>query len=150
MNLKRLESRLIKDEGYRAKAYLDSDANPPTWTIGYGSTRWLNRMVEKDDIVLPIDARRLLRADIFGAIIDAQKLFPRFEELNSCRQEVLISMAYQMGYHRLAKFTDLRAASDELDYAKMAEEMVDSKWFRRFKTRAQRLVAAMRTGDWVV
>jgi lysozyme len=150
MNLKRLESRLIKDEGYRAQAYLDTAANPPTWTIGYGTTRWINRPVDKGDQVLPSDARRLLRADIFGAILDAQKLFPRFEELSSVRQEVLISMAYQLGGPRFKKFKKMRAAADELDYPKMAEEMVDSKWFRKFTTRAQRLVAAMRTGDWVV
>ena len=147
MNLHRLETRVMRDEGYRGNAYLDSAGIP---TIGYGSTRLPGfGPVKLGDNITPDDAKTLLRGDLWGAILDAENLFPRFHEMNSVRQEVLANMAYNLGRSRLARFTRMRAAADDLDYQQMAEEMVDSNWYRQVKTRAQRLVVAMRTGDWV-
>lgn len=151
VNLKRLEERVMKDEGYRGNAYLDDIAVPPTWTVGYGTTRLPGvGPVKSGDYLSPEDAKRLLRGDLFGAILDAESLFSRFHEMNSVRQEVLANMAYQLGGPRLAKFRKLVTASDRLDYQTMAEEMIDSLWYRaQSGHRGQRLVAAMRTGDWV-
>lgn len=146
MNLKRLESRVMNDEGFRARPYLDTENVP---TIGYGSTRLLGHPVQMDQGAITADAARLqLRADLWGAILDAQDLFPRFEEMNSVRQEVLSNMAYNLGRNRLSGFRKLQQAADQLDYEWMAEEMVDSHWFNQVGTRAKRLVAAMRLGDW--
>ena len=150
MNLKRLEDRAMKDEGFRAKAYLDKRANPPTWTVGYGSTQWLGRAVQPGDSILAVDAKRLLRADLYGAILGAESLFARMHEMNSVRQEVLVNMAYQMGRHRLGGFRKMIAASEELHYREMAEQMIDSMWYREQSGhRGQRLVAAMKSGEWL-
>ena len=146
MNLKRLETRVIQDEGYSSKPYRDSVG---VLTIGYGTTRWIGREVMPADKVLPADARRFLRADLYGAILDAQKIFPRFEEMNSVRQEVLANMTYNLGPNRLAGFKKMIAALDDLDYKTAAREMIDAKWFKQVGGRGQRLVAAMRTGDWI-
>ncbi len=145
MQLKRLEDRVMRDEGYRAKAYQDTQG---IWTIGYGTTRLIGRPVQSGDSILPDDAKRLLRADLYTAILDAQGLFERFEEMNSVRQEVLVNLAYNIGRTSLSGFVRLRMAAQQLDYKGMAEEMVDSLWFKQVKSRAQRLVAAMRVGDW--
>jgi len=147
MNLKRLETRVMQDEGFSARPYLDTEGVP---TIGYGSTRLLGRPVQMADPTITADvARQQLRADLWGAILDAEDLFPRLHEMNHVRQEVLANMAYNLGRSRLSGFTKLRAAADLLDFQAMARELVSSKWFGQVGGRAQRLVAAMRTGDWV-
>lgn len=147
MNLKRLETRVMQDEGFRARPYLDTVGVP---TIGYGSTRLLGSPIRMDQGAISADAaRQQLRADLWGAILDAQDLFPRFEEMNSVRQEVIANMAYNIGRNRLSGFVKLREAADQLDYEWMAEEMVDSRWFEQVGDRAKRLVAAMRMGDWM-
>ena len=145
MNFRRLETQIIQDEGYRSRAYWDEIGKK--WTIGYGTTRWFQRAVNKGDRLLPVDARRFLRADLYTALIDAQKLFPRFEEMNSVRQEVLVNMSFQLGRPRLSLFVRLREAADSLDYEKMADEMFHSLWYRQSGRRSERLVVAMRIGD---
>jgi lysozyme len=147
INLHRLQERVMKDEGFRAKSYLDTEGIP---TIGYGTTRWPGMgEVQLGESILPEDAKTLLRGDLWGAILDAEHIFTRFHEMNAVRQEVLANMAYNLGRSRLAGFKKMIAAAFELDYKKMAEEMVDSKWYKQVGGRAQRLVAAMRTGEWI-
>jgi len=147
MNLERLEKRLMKDEGYSRVAYLDTVG---VWTIGFGSTRLFGQPVKEDDSVTEDVARIQLRADIYGAIIDAAQIFPRFNELDDVRQEVLINMSYNLGSHKLTQFKNLRSAVDALEFRRAAEEMVDSKWFTQVGGRGQRLVAAMKTGQWAI
>lgn len=145
MNLKRLEQRVMNDEGFRATAYLDTVG---VWTVGYGSTTLFGRPVKEGDKVTPEQARLQLRADLYGAMICAADLFPRLNELNDVRQEVLVNMSYNLGPNRLAQFRNLRSAIDHLEYRRAAEEMVDSKWYTQVGGRGQRLVAAMKTGQW--
>lgn len=146
MNLKRLEARVMKDEGFRAKAYQDTVG---VWTIGYGSTRLIGKAVHPGDEITPGDAKRLLRSDLFASILAAELIFDRFHEMSPVRQEILANMAYNLGLKGLSRFKKMIEAADELDYKEMAREMVDSKWYRQVGSRSQRLVAAMRTGDWV-
>jgi lysozyme len=133
MKYVRLESRICLDEGFRATPYLDTVGVP---TIGYGTTAILGVAVSLRHPAITDDvARQILRQDLFTACIDAQALFKRFDELNHVRQEVLANIG-------------LIKALDSLDYTDAAQHMTDSKWYRQVKTRAERLVAAMRTGSW--
>jgi lysozyme len=146
MKYVRLESRICLDEGFRATPYLDTVGVP---TIGYGTTAILGVAVSLRHPAITDDvARQILRQDLFTACIDAQALFKRFDELNHVRQEVLANMAFNLGKTRLSKFIGLIKALDSLDYTDAAQHMTDSKWYRQVKTRAERLVAAMRTGSW--
>lgn len=137
----------MKDEGFRGNAYLDTVGVP---TIGYGTTS-LPGMgpVKMGDFLTPDDAKRLLRGDLWGAILDAESLFSRFHEMNSVRQEVLANMAYNLGRKGLSGFKKMIAAGEDLDFEEMANQGRDSKWFKQVGGRGQRLMAAMRTGDWV-
>ena len=146
MNFERLEARVCLDEGFKAEPYLDTENVP---TIGYGTTRILGKAASMNDpaIMEPI-ARQLLRADLFVACLDAQTLFPRFNDMNSVRQEVLANLAYNLGYSRLSGFTQLLFAAESLDYEKMAAELKDSKWFRQVGQRGMRLYYAMLRGEW--
>lgn len=148
MDLKRLEVRIMKAEGFRAAPYLDTKG---VATIGYGSTSWMGRPVTMHLIhVAPEVARIQLRADLFQAVIDARALFTTFDEMNSARQEVLVEMAYNLGKTRLAGFHDLISCADSLDYEGMAAEMKDSKWYREDvgKSRSEPMIEAMALGYW--
>jgi hypothetical protein len=50
-------------------------------------------------------------------------------------------MCFQLGRPRLSKFKNLIAAVEDLDWAKMADEMEDSNWYRQTTNRAVRLIA---------
>ena len=49
-------------------------------------------------------------------------------------------MCFQLGRPRLSKFKNMIAAVEDLDWAKMADEMEDSNWYRQTPNRAQRLI----------
>lgn len=145
MNFKTLEIAVMKDEGFRAEPYLDSVGVP---TIGYGTTVIMGKKVTLDDPVInPKDARHLLRADLYGAAIDAQDLFWNFATMNDVRQGVLVNMVYNLGKRGLAGFIKMLAAAEVLDYSVMADEMTDSKWYRQVGKRGVRLANEMRFGQ---
>ena len=145
MNFERLEKAIMRDEGYRSRPYLDTVGVP---TIGYGSTCILGIPVTLAMPALSITAARdLLRADLYGALVDAQALFSRFDEMDGVRQEVLVNMAYNLGRSRLGNFRKLIRHGLDLSYQRMADEMQDSKWYRQVGFRSRRLVAEMRSGE---
>ena len=144
MNFNRLETRVMNDEGFRARPYLDSVG---VATIGYGSTRVLGEPVSMDWLTIEADvARQLLRGDLYQALVDAQAVFSRFDDLNDVRQEVIVNMTYNLGRRGLAGFKRMIKKSDDLDYVGMAFEMQDSKWFDQVGSRSIRLVLEMRSG----
>lgn len=144
MNYHRLEAAIMEDEGFRSKPYLDTEGVP---TIGYGCTNILGQPVTMDTPrITPANARVLLRAAIFEALIDAETLFPRLAEMPWVRQEVIVNMAYNLGRYRLSRFTKLRRAAEALDYTEMARQMEDSRWYNQVGLRAVRLVRQMETG----
>jgi lysozyme len=145
MNLLRLEQQVMQDEGFRDTAYLDT---VNVWTIGFGTTRMYGRAVHEGDTITAAEARIHLRADLYGAIITAKKVFPLLDKMNDVRQEVLVNMAYNLGETRLRKFKKMIIAHDNLNFTDMAREMVDSKWYRQVGGRGQRLVHAMKMGRW--
>jgi lysozyme len=49
-------------------------------------------------------------------------------------------MCFQLGRPRLSKFKNMIAAVEDHDWAKMADEMEDSTWFKQTPERAQRLI----------
>lgn len=144
MDLAALEQTVMRDEGFRRNPYLCSAGYP---TQGYGSRTMFGRLVTlASDPVTTEQARIQLRADLYQAILDAQALFERFNELNDARQEVLISMAYVLGRSGLANFKRLRGAAWMLRYELMADEIEDSRMYRQIGNRGARLVEQMRTG----
>ena len=145
MDFRRLEKRIKVDEGFRSHPYLDT-AVPPVPTIGYGTTMIMGEPVTMETPPISEDAAAVfLRADIYDALKRAQDIFPRFNEMNDVRQEVLVNMAYNLG-NRLRKFKNLRAAARNLSYPRMADEMRDSLWYSQVGYRAIRLTHEMRTG----
>jgi lysozyme len=146
MDLARLEQRIMRDEGYRPIAYQDT---VHVWTLGYGSTRINGVPVKELDICTKQSARVQLRSDIYQSIIDCHKLFPNWVELGAVRQEVLVNMMYNLGFAGLKSFKSMRSAIQDKAWQRVAEEMVDSKWYSQVGGRGQRLVAAMKSNQWI-
>lgn len=137
MNLERLYARLTLDEAKRHKPYRCSAGK---LTIGVGRNL-------DDRGLTDSEIQLLLENDVVLATADARRLFYQFDDLDEVRQEVLVNMAFNLGYARLAGFKKLRAMIRARNFPGAAREMLDSKWAREdVGPRAERLAQAMRTG----
>ncbi len=153
MNVERLKNTLKRHEGYRGRIYKDTVG---VLTIGYG------RNLETVGIT-KAEADVLIANDIRDATRVAIALVPVFDELNDCRREVLVNMAYNLGAVRLRAFKKTLAAVNAFDFDVAADEMLDSRWARQVgdsegpvvdempdpdDQRAKELSDAMRMGAW--
>ena len=87
-------------------------------------------------------AEKLLLEDTIKAICDAQALCKNFHVLPLPRRSVLVTMAFNLGRHRLKKFKKFLQAIDCYDYNTATECLLNSKWFRQIRSgaKAQRLI----------
>jgi lysozyme len=97
---KNLFNLIKRFEGYSDKAYVDPASGDKPYTIGYGSTRWLNnkpiRLGEFIDIAL---AEKLLKRDILEVIGDLEDNCPNFNSFNDNQKNALISFSYNTGWY---------------------------------------------------
>lgn len=135
-----LAHRLVsEEEGRIAHVYQDTEG---WWTIGVGclvdSRKGGGLCDEAIDVQLDHDLQlaRKRAADL-----------PGFQRCNEVRQAVLVSMCFQLG--SLKGWPKFRAALALGDYAKAAEEGLDSLWARQTPNRAHRQMQMMQTGEWV-
>lgn len=134
-----VRAALLTDEKTVEHAYQDSEG---FWTIATG------RLIDKraggklrhDEMAL------MLENDITQAEADAKRLFPSFDELSDNRKAVLVNMAFNLGWNRLAGFKKLRAAVAIQDWETAAVEMGSSQWAGQVRGRADRLIKIMREG----
>ena len=123
-------------EGYRRKPYRDTRGK---LTIGYGRNL--------DDVGLSrAEALHLLANDVqaIREHLSAQPWWPQEEPV---RQDVLVTMAYQMGVRGLLGFTKMLAAVNRCHWNTAALEMLDSEWARQTPKRAQELALMMKSGE---
>lgn len=138
LNEQRLVASLEKHEGYRDKAYQDTEG---VWTVGYGTNL---QELEIDEF----QARRWLMDDLLEAIRGAKR-FPEYRDLNTqVRREVFVEMVYNMGPSRVAGFKNMLSAIRRNDWADAADEMLDSKWARQVGQRARTLADLMKRGQY--
>lgn len=138
------------EEGFRAKPYIDTEGYP---TVGTGfligpkgadlknytftlpknvSDLWLETLVKE----------RQKKMSEFPNIIAAM------QQCNDARQDVLVSMAYQMGSAGLAAFKNTLAMISQGKFGSAAEGMLNSKWARQTPNRAKRHAEVMRSGTY--
>ena len=137
--MSRLQKMLIRHEGLKLKPYRDQMGK---LTIGVG--RCL------DDVGISLDeALMMLDSDIKVATMEAAKL-KGFGSLNAPRQDVIISMIFNLGAGGFAKFTNLIKALAEEDYLEVSSQMLNSKWASQVGPRAAELAKIMRDGEYPV
>lgn len=64
------------------------------------------------------------------------------------RQDILTSMAYQMGVSGLSEFHHMLEAICNQDWNEAAAQMLDSTWAKQTPERANRHADVMRSGQW--
>jgi len=143
MDLQELQTEITKDEGCKFEVYLDH-LGYPTFGIGH--------LVKTSDpewgqpVGTPVTQERVdeaFKEDMDTVLKDCKKLYPDFYELPETAQRVIANMMFNMGYPRMSKFKNMKAAVDARDWAKAGEEMKDSRWYRQVTNRAQRLINRM-------
>jgi lysozyme len=140
-DLAKLLAELSRDEGRRARMYLDSEGIE---TVGVGFNLRSNDLPE--DVI-----DRLLEVSIDQAELALDVLEPRWRQLDGDRQRVLVNMAFNLGQTRFAGFKKFWAAIDAfiagqgaMYLSVAADEMMASKWASQVGARATRLADRMR------
>ena len=144
MEFRKLQEEIKRDEGIVYRVYLDH-LGYPTFGIGH--------LIRKSDpehgqiVGTPVTEQRInevFTEDLATVITDCKTLFPDFDSLPDMAQRVIANMMFNMGLTRLSKFRKFIAGVNARDWAKAADEMIDSKWHRQVPTRAKRLVVRIR------
>ena len=86
----------------------------------------------------------LFNLDIAITIEDCKRLYPDFDELPEEAQLIIANMCFNLGYPRLSKFKDMKAAVNARDSAAAGAAMIDSRWYTQVPNRARRLVDRMK------
>lgn len=136
---RRFRRLLLRHEGIRLKPYKDSVGK---LTIGIGRNL--------DDIgISEMEALYLLSNDIRRVSKQAQDAFPWFKSISVTRQDVVLSMIFNLGLAGFSKFKMLIQAIAVQDYERAAKEMIQSKWSQQVGNRAKELAQMMRTGVYI-
>ena len=141
MNLIKLQDEIAEDEGVKYETYRCSLGHL-TGGIGHLVTEW-----DEDIYAGPVGTKiphqqvdDWFSKDIDTTIKDCNLLFKEYPFLPDEIRHVLANMCFQLGRPRLSKFKNMIAAVEDHDWAKMADEMKDSTWFKQTPERAQRLI----------
>jgi lysozyme len=140
-----IEKVLILEEGYRENAYHCSEGYP---TIGIGKKIGpKNAGLKMYQFKCSKEMALLWLREEIKIIRDKLIRFPWYVNLNSDRQDIIKSMAYQIGVRGLLKFKKMIAALDEKDWDKAADEALNSKWAKQTPNRALRHSEVLRYGN---
>lgn len=118
-----------------------SDASELLRSVGANMSSVLNGQPLNDDQI-----NSLFSVTVKEAENIARNFAPNFDSLPPNAQQVLVSMAFNLGPSRLGKFVNLRAALMQGDLNAAADAMVDSRWFRQVGNRGPHHVKMMRGG----
>ena len=128
-----LKELLIKHEGKKRKAYLDTEGN---WTVGVGrNLEAVDFSDDEIDLMLNNDMKRVLR--------DCET-FPWFIELTPPRQQVVFSMVFNLGLDGFKEFKKMIKAIEKEDWVEAACQMIDSHWATQVKQRSVELAVMMK------
>jgi lysozyme len=146
-----LKHQLELHEGKQLEAYICPGGY---LTVGVGRNVEANPVIDEigrdivsiGDMVSHDEAMLLLENDIRRCEEEVRRDISCFDSLSDVRQHVLIDMAFNMGTAGLLKFNNMLTALEQENYLKASAEMMDSRWARQVKTRADRLSEMMATG----
>ena len=147
MNIKQLVDDLTRHEGLRLQVYDDATGKPISKgdtlkgfpTIGIGRNLAGRGITEKE-------AKDLLYNDIDYFYKKLRK-HHTFNCLNDARKNVILNMAFNLGYNGIMKFKKMWSALENKDYIEAGYQMIDSKWAKDVGSRADELALKMRTGE---
>ena len=135
MDWQRLKERIKRHEGLRLRPYRDTEGN---LTIGYGRNLDAKGITEHEADVM-------LDADLRDAYLMYIRLFPERakKNLTEVGEEVIVEMFFNLG-EKVLTFKKMIQAIIDGDAEKAAYEMLDSKWHKQVKGRAEELAEIMK------
>jgi len=144
MDIEELRVELEEDEGIKYEIYNDH-LGYPTFGVGHMITKKDPEHGEPVGTSISDErVREAFEADITITLQDCEKLYPDFADLPEEVQLIIANMLFNMGLPRLSKFRGMKAAVDDRDWNRAADEMVDSLWYNQVTARADRLVQRMK------
>jgi len=144
MKINKLMEELERDEGVIYKIYKDH-LGYPTFGIGHLIVEGDSEKGQPIGTSISLDrVTQAFDADVQVVLNDCVKLFNDFDELPEEAQRVIANMMFNMGYTRLSKFNNFKAAVNARDWNTAADEMIDSRWYKQVTVRADRLVKRIR------
>ena len=144
MNKDQLRKELADDEGCKYEVYLDHLGLP---TFGIGHLIVAADPEYGEPVGTPVSEERVRQAfdlDILVTSEDCHSLYDDFDDLPEEAQLIIANMCFNLGYPRLSKFKNMKAAVDARSWNEAADQMVDSRWHDQVPNRAKRLVGRMR------
>ena len=136
------------EEGFRSEPYLCSEGYATVgigWRIG---SKGQSLSDFKNISMCQSAAYAQLEFKIAGITANLSNEFEFFKDLNECRQAVLISMAYQLGFAGLLGFKRMLAAIQTHGWNDAAAEGLDSRWNKQTPVRALRQMKTLLSGTW--
>lgn len=112
-----LLDRVLKNEGFKPKSYLDSLG---VWTIGHGLTH-----ITREESKAIVDAR----LKCYAKNLKDKK--PWIAKYPVEVREIIVEMNFQLGTTATNKFKKMFVALKKKDFKLAAAEMRDSKWFHQ-------------------
>lgn len=138
------------EEGYREKPYLDTLGYPTVAggiKIGPQGASLANYTFSVPRAIG--DAwKQVIVNNTIAEMQNYQNIAAALKQCNPAREDILISMAYQMGVPKLSKFAKALLFISNADFINGSKEMLDSVWARQTSARARRHAEVMRTGTY--
>lgn len=138
------------EEGFREKPYIDTEGYP---TVGTGfKIGPKGAPLSHYQFTLPKEVSDAWLISFLNKTIDKmndnESILLAGEACSQPRNDILISMAYQMGVAGLAGFKNTLAMIARGDFGGAAAGMLNSKWAKQTPARAKRHAEVMRTGTY--
>ena len=132
MNRLQLMRDLHRDEGSVRHAYQDSEG---LWTIGVG-----HLIDERRGGGISKDVERYILDEDVAAVVAALDIhMVWWRSMPEAAQRALANMVFNLGLNGVAGFKRMVSALERKDYAKAADEALDSKWATQVGERADRI-----------
>jgi lysozyme len=140
-NLEELKERIKTHEGFCDTVYKDTLGKR---TIGYGhlctnDEEWIDGKVYDMQYLNDV-----FEGDFNEAVNQAEKLIGNTIIKNKAA-EIIVEMVFQLGMSGVSKFKKMWTALENQDYAKASAQMLDSKWAKQTKNRAEHLAEIMQS-----
>ena len=140
-DLDKVKERIKTHEGFVNYVYKDTLGKR---TVGYGHLCTDDENWEDGKCYDNSYLNDVFEIDFMEATKQAEELIGNLV-LDNKANEIILEMVFQLGKTGVSKFKKMWEALSGQDYNKAADEMLDSKWAKQTKNRAESLAKIMRS-----
>tara|TARA_Y100000996_G_scaffold374396_1_gene324545 strand:- start:4459 stop:4896 length:438 start_codon:yes stop_codon:yes gene_type:complete len=140
-DLDKVKEQIKTHEGFVNYVYKDTLGKR---TVGYGHLCTDDENWEDGKCYDNAYLNDVFEIDFMEATKQAEELIGNLV-LENKANEIILEMVFQLGKTGVSKFKKMWEALSGQDYNKAADEMLDSKWAKQTKNRAESLAKIMRS-----